>query len=329
MVRLLHLVPAIGVGGTEGVLLDLCRYRTAGRFDCAVGSWYGPTSVIADEIRATGTPVLVGPDECRKAIEWADLVNVHLWGYSESFLKVAEHRPYLATLHWQSRMPRVGGLTICTSDYCRQVQSDPARFLAIPNGIDVERFRCPMRPIREEVVITRVCRPSKCAPYFWDVVQKLLHRHRNVRFRIVGNEEGARHPSPRVTFLGVRRDVPEILAQTDIFLYTPPPEVGTKDLVVMEASAAGVPCVVSDVSVVRESIEAGRTGFLVPFGDVEATVRAVSRLIEDRELRRRMSEQSVEMAGERFDVRRNVRRYELAFDAVMAAYRERGFASVA
>ena len=318
MIRLVHLVPYLGVGGTEAVLLDLCRHRDRRSFECTVAVVGGPLSAIAEEIRREGVRVVTGIRECRSAIQAADLVNMHWWSYSEGLLNLVRGRPFVTTLHCQSVLPPIPGLTICTSTAQRQRQRHPDRFLVIPNGVDVERFSPRKKPSRERIVITRVCRPSRCSLYFWDAVHRLLARYPQLEVQIVGNGDQARHPSPRVRLLGVRRDVPEILQDSDVFLYTPHPEIGTKDLVVMEASAAGVPCVVSDVGAVRESVEEGRNGFLTPYGDVDAVVERVARLIEQTDLRAAMSRMAVEKAREEFDVRRNAERYEAVYQGILA-----------
>lgn len=318
MIRLVHLVPYLGVGGTEAVLLDLCRHRNRAEFECVVATFGEWSPLIADELRAEGIRVAAGREACWKAVQAADVVNLHWWNYSEGLLRLARQRPFVTTLHCQAVLPRIPGVTICTSDEQRSRQLHPERFLVIPNGVDVERFRPRTERHDDRFVLTRVCRPTRCALYFWDAVHQLLARYPQLEVRIVGNSEAARHPSPRVRFLGVRRDIPEILADSDAFLYTPPPGPGTKDLVVMEASAAGVPCVVSDVNAVNEAVEEGRNGFLTPFGDVEAVVERVARLIEEPDLRAAMARTAVEMAREQFDVRRNAARYEAVYRGILA-----------
>jgi glycosyltransferase involved in cell wall biosynthesis len=187
----------------------------------------------------------------------------------------------------------------------------------IPNGVDLSRFAPPRERQREEVILTRVCRPTKCAFYFWLAMKKVLDRWPQTRLWIVGNDEDGQSDSDRICFLGLRRDIPEILAETDIFVYTPYPKWGTRDLVVMEASAAGVPCVVSDVNAVRTSVEDGVNGFLTPFAAESGFVEKVGLLVEDPALRARMSRAAVQLARERFDIRDVVRRYEVVYRAVL------------
>jgi glycosyltransferase involved in cell wall biosynthesis len=70
---------------------------------------------------------------------------------------------------------------------------------------------------------------------------------------------------------------------------------------VMEASAMGVPAVVTDVKGNREAVLHGCNGLLVPLGDVPALAVAVVRVLTDRELATKMGVNGRAMALERFD----------------------------
>ena len=71
-------------------------------------------------------------------------------------------------------------------------------------------------------------------------------------------------------------------------------------LVYAEAMWHGLPCIGSTRDAAREVIEAGETGFLVPFGDVEAIGAAIADLLSDEERRDRMGEVARRRARERF-----------------------------
>jgi teichuronic acid biosynthesis glycosyltransferase TuaC len=58
--------------------------------------------------------------------------------------------------------------------------------------------------------------------------------------------------------------------------------------VVMEALSCGIPVVVTSVGGNPELVIDGRSGFLVPVGDVDALVRRIERLLTDRDLCNRM-----------------------------------------
>jgi glycosyltransferase involved in cell wall biosynthesis len=72
-----------------------------------------------------------------------------------------------------------------------------------------------------------------------------------------------------VTFLGARSDVPELLGRSDVFVLSTTPEEGRPG-VILEALAAGLPIIASDVEPLREVLEDGRWGILVPAGDPQA-----------------------------------------------------------
>lgn len=88
---------------------------------------------------------------------------------------------------------------------------------------------------------------------------------------------------PRVYFLGFRRDVPQILRESDIVTLTSKHEGLPK--CIMEAMAANKPVVATDVRGNRDLVEHGKTGFLVGLGDVEGLASALEKLITNKELR--------------------------------------------
>ena len=88
------------------------------------------------------------------------------------------------------------------------------------------------------------------------------------------------------SLLGYRRDVPQILKETDIAALVSKHEGLPK--CIMEAMAMGLPVVASNVRGNRDLVENEHTGFLVELGDISGLVRALERLILDRELRATM-----------------------------------------
>lgn len=85
-----------------------------------------------------------------------------------------------------------------------------------------------------------------------------------------------------VHFLGHRRDVPQILSETDIFVLVSKREGLPKS--VMEAMAAGKPVIATNIRGNRDLVEDGRTGLLVEQGDVAGLADALEKLISDRRL---------------------------------------------
>lgn len=321
MIRVAHFNQFNCVGGIEQMLIHLCRHADRSRFENRLATT--GESPMSAELQSLGVHVYTTPGGYAEAARWADLINLHMgeYAYSAPMLPLVQSFgvPYVVTLHDRFVLPPIATPAICTSHHVHAMQTEMRRFVTIPNGVDLARFQPRPRARRPEVVLTRVCRPPKCAPYFWEAVHLVLARYPQARVRIVGNPDPGTHPDPRVEFLGIRRDIPEILADTDLFVYTPYPHLGSHDVAVLEASAAGVPCVVSDTPPVRETVEEGRTGYRVPFGDVHALVARVGELIENTALRRQMGEAAAALARERFDVRITARRYEAVYEAVLHA----------
>jgi glycosyltransferase involved in cell wall biosynthesis len=84
-----------------------------------------------------------------------------------------------------------------------------------------------------------------------------------------------------VTFLGSRRDVPALLGQSDVFVFSTTKEEGL-GTVLIEALAAGLPIVASDVPACAEALAGGRWGKLVPPADPEALAAALIASLQTR-----------------------------------------------
>jgi glycosyltransferase involved in cell wall biosynthesis len=111
----------------------------------------------------------------------------------------------------------------------------------------------------------------------------------------------------RVRFLGVRSDVPSVLAAADAFVLASSWE--GNPLSVMEAMAAGKPVVAAAVGCLPELVARG-AGRLVPPGDEPALEAAMHELASDAALARRMGAAAARVAVERFDHAVMARAYE-------------------
>jgi len=80
-----------------------------------------------------------------------------------------------------------------------------------------------------------------------------------------------------VHFLGRRDDIPKLLRAMDAFVL---PSIGSEGmpLVILEAMAAGVPCIASSLSGIPEVIDSSDVGFLVPPRDSDALAEAMITL---------------------------------------------------
>ncbi len=85
-----------------------------------------------------------------------------------------------------------------------------------------------------------------------------------------------------VTLTGLRRDIPQTLAASDIFVLSTTDGEGLP-ITILEAMSAGLPVVASDVTGVREEAVHEETGLVVPPKDPLALSRALVRLLTGEE----------------------------------------------
>jgi len=73
-------------------------------------------------------------------------------------------------------------------------------------------------------------------------------------------------------------------------------------MAILEAFAWGIAVVATPVGSIPEVIEHKRNGLIVPVGDVQALARALRRLIQDADLRRRLGKTAKRDHAARFDI---------------------------
>lgn len=103
----------------------------------------------------------------------------------------------------------------------------------------------------------------------------------------------------RVIFAGHQVDPIQWLAAVDIFVL--PSLCEGLPGALIEAMAAGLPCVATDIPGNRDLIQDGKTGLLVPVGEPQAIAEAVKRLLSDPELASRCAQSGYELVAREFD----------------------------
>ncbi|HEU6453785.1 MAG TPA: glycosyltransferase [Gemmatimonadaceae bacterium] len=134
------------------------------------------------------------------------------------------------------------------------------------------------------------------------------------KLRALATEEGL---AERVTLLGFRSDVPDILAAADLFVM--PSLSEGLPLALVEAMAAALPVVVSDVGGVSEVAVAGREAILVPPGDVARLAEGVSTLLSDPAARAALGAAARARAVRDFSVSTMCEAYERLYRGEVAA----------
>lgn len=182
----------------------------------------------------------------------------------------------------------------------------PARLRIMPNGIEVgapppadadrAALRAELGLPREGTVWLSVGRlePQKAHDVALHAVARLVREGRSTHLLIVG--EGAQLAAleelraslgleERVSFLGYRNDVDALMRAADGLLMASRWE-GLPN-VILEALVAGLPVVATDVGGVRELVEDGVSGLVVPAGDPAALAAALARLMDKTPTERR------------------------------------------
>jgi glycosyltransferase involved in cell wall biosynthesis len=120
----------------------------------------------------------------------------------------------------------------------------------------------------------------------------------------------------RVRFLGWRRDLAAIYAATDVFLLTSRNE-GTP-VALIEAMAAGVPGVSTDVGGVKDVINSDAVGARVPDGDAAGLAAAIVRYLSNRDERRAAGERARAAVLDRYSLDRLINDINLLYRDLLA-----------
>lgn len=173
-------------------------------------------------------------------------------------------------------------------------------------------------------------RPRKGLEDLLRAAPTILRAHPSCTFVVVGGPERPDYPSAlrqlcldlgiadSVVFTGHRDDIADVLAALDVFVL--PSLFGEGlPLALLEAMAAGRAAVATDTEGIREVVESGRTGLLVPPRAPESLAGAVNALLSDPSRRSELGTAAREAARRRFGVGRMTAEAETAYLRVLAA----------
>jgi glycosyltransferase involved in cell wall biosynthesis len=93
---------------------------------------------------------------------------------------------------------------------------------------------------------------------------------------------------------------------------------------ILEAEAAGLPILASDIGGTSETLEVGETGLLVPPGDAQALADAIAELSANYERCKRMGEAARRRIETHFSLDRMIDEVCAVYDQAMAAYEPKG-----
>ena len=120
--------------------------------------------------------------------------------------------------------------------------------------------------------------------------------------------------SGSVSLLGNRRDIPELLQVFDLFVL--PSKREGFPIGLLEAMAAGLPVVASDVDGNGELVVNGSTGILIPSGDAKALTGTIISMAENKQRAREMGIKGKQRILEHFTFNKMMENYENLYRSV-------------
>ena len=218
---------------------------------------------------------------------------------------------------------------ICVSEESRQALSNwlgasslSERITVVPNGIDVSRFAAagPAKELEEQnghiILMVSAFRPGKDQLTVIRAMQLLSREYR--LFLAGGSETEADRKclkdceqlveelglADRVRFLGIRSDVPQLLAGADAVVLSTAYE--GMSLSMLEAMASGRPFLASDVPGVHNLVAGA--GLLFPYGDDRQLAALIRKVCENPALAEEVGEKCRARARQ-YDVAQTAKRY--------------------
>jgi len=333
MIRLIHVISDLDTGGAEVMLTKLVTAMDRARFANTVVSLIG-RGELGDTIEAASTPLHClgmsrGRVDLRAVPRLVRMLRASRPTLVQSWLYHADILSLLAT-NLAGRIPLVWNVRcsdIDLSQYSRQTRYvlwmlarcsrfpaavvtnsqagkvvherlgyRPHRWVMIPNGFDLERFRpdpTAGQRLRAElalpgdaVLISLVARvdPMKGHECFLAAAGRVAMARPRARFVLIGKKTESLAPriaelglTAVVCLLGHRNNMDRLFPGVDIACLSSVWGEGFPN-VLGEAMACGVPCVTTDVGDARTIV--GDTGLVVPTRDPQALAEAIIELID-------------------------------------------------
>jgi L-malate glycosyltransferase len=250
-------------------------------------------------------------------------------GLSRSFgMYVCEH---LTSKH----VSHLANSRACARFIAERLGISPDRFTVVYNGLETRKFNVPDRRkelfaglnIPEDhkiVIMVGRLAEQKNYPMLIRVAQKTKQMGLPLHFVIAGTglllnglTEMSRQleVEDRIHFIGVRNDVPQILAASDIFLFTTNFEGFPNAL--LEAMAAKLPVVTTNFSGADELIRDGQNGVIVPMDDANAAAEALRTCVKNFRHAKGLGEEAYRSVESAFPMARMVEETEKLYHTLL------------
>jgi glycosyltransferase involved in cell wall biosynthesis len=220
----------------------------------------------------------------------------------------------------------------------------PEKFKTVYSGMELDWFlNADVDPLavrrefgipEDALVVGKIARlfSLKGHDQLLDAAPAIVERHPNVRFFLIGDGALNDHLHRRAREAGIldnfvfagliqRERIPEMISAMDLVVHTSLREGLAR--VLPQALAMGKPCVSFDIDGAPEVVIPGETGYLVQAGDARGLADAISRLLDDPELRERMGRAGKRRVDPAFRAETMVDEIASVYRALAARYSER------
>lgn len=220
-------------------------------------------------------------------------------------------------------------------------QIDSKKMSLVYNGIDNHQYQIINKDIigdlpesiAGKLLIGMIARVNqwKGQSYFIEIAQVLSRNFDNLHFVIVGDAfPGTEHfidelnetisksgIKDKISYLGYRKDIPEILKTLDIFILPsilPDPLPTT----ILEAMASGKPVIATNHGGAREMVINGETGYLIPHDNPKQAALIIQELIENKEKRIAMGIEGQKRIKEHFSIEAYLENFSAEVSALVS-----------
>ena len=204
----------------------------------------------------------------------------------------------------------------------------------VPYGVDLDRFQvhdAAARPVPVVGTVARLSREKGLDVLVRAIAQLVSVEGKALRLLIVGDGPERGKLERLIQQLGIgditefrgevsHDDVPAALAELDVFAM--PSTAEGFGVAALEASATGLPVVASDVHGIPDVVDHQHTGLLVPPGDARALAAALTRLIDDADLRRELGTAGRAFVQEHYRWQDNAAQMERLYQDLLQTFTE-------
>jgi glycosyltransferase involved in cell wall biosynthesis len=304
-------LPEFGYRRYSQMLLEIYRLCRQFRPDALLSMPFGWHTFMAYGARLAGVPRVV-----------AHVGNYPPYWTGKAFKKFC----------WEVQLGRpVTNKLICCSHYIRRgvIQHfalTETETMMIYNGCSVEK-------VAEQADLVRQAQSTSKGSFIIGMIARLeahkdqptliraarLLKDRGISFEVQLIGEGSRRPEYEtlihdlqvqdcVSLLGMRRDIPQLLGKMNVFVFSAKPDEGL-GIALIEAMAAGVPIIATEVGACKEVLDNGALGLLVPPKSPQHMVEAICELINHSERAECSISRARKKAFDEFAVETMVRKY--------------------